>query len=140
MKFLIPFLLLLLAACQTSPHIQERINVLERQAEEAQQRADQAETDEERLEFLEREHELRQEMARLKAEDHGQQSGMAFELILAALGLGGFGAVRTFGKSRASQEVAELRARLEAFERGFNQPAFPPMPPVPPDATDNKLT
>ena len=139
-QYLVP-IMLVLAACQLSPLTQEQIAILERQAEEAALDAATAPTDQERLDAMERERELRQEIDRLKAQDLGQQSGYVWELLLASLGLGGLGAARTFGKSRASQELAEMRAKLEAFEKGFNQPLFPQVPPLnPPDSTDNKTS
>lgn len=130
--------LLLLAACQLSPLTAEQVRILEAQALEAEADAEEADEAEAKLAALERAKELREEAARLKAEDYGRQSGYAWELALAALGLGGVSAARTFGKSRAAEQIARLQQRLEDFERGFNQP--PPFVgysgPADPSVTD----
>ena len=118
---------LLLASCQLSPQVQEQIRILQEQADEAAAAALAAETSEQRLVELEREKSLLVSIERLKAEDYGRQTGFAWELIAASLGLGGFGVARSFGKSRATQELAAMRAKLEAFEAGMKQ-----VPPVEP--------
>lgn len=124
--------LLLLTACTLSPYTEEQVRLLELDAEVAEAEADAADTSEEKLAALERVKELREEIDRLKAEDYGRQSGYVWELALAALGLGGVGAARTFGKSRASEQLARLQQRIEDFERGFNQaPEIPPAPAAP---------
>lgn len=127
--------LLLLTACTLSPYTEEQVRLLELDAGAAEAEAEAAETNEEKLAALERVKALREEIDRLKAEDYGRQSGYVWELALAALGLGGVGAARTFGKSRASVEIARLQQRIEDFERGFSQAPGFPAPPASPGLT-----
>lgn len=120
-KFLAIPLLLLLQACPLTPAAQEEIRQLETVIAQAQQQAAEATTDAERLEAMIVAQEARNRAAEVKAEDYGKQTGLLWELAFASLGLGGLGAARTFGRSRASRELAQMRERLEAFERGMNQ-------------------
>ena len=120
-KFLAIPLLLMLQACPLTPAAQEEIRQLDQIIAEAKEQAAAATTDAERLEAMMLEQQARNRAAEVRAEDYGRQTGLLFELGLAALGLGGFGAARTFGRSRASRELEQMRERLEAFEAGFNQ-------------------
>lgn len=128
MKSLILTLPLLLAGgCQLTEGAAEQVRLLTLQAEEARKAAEEAETAEEKLLELQREQQIRTSIERVKAEDYGRQTGFAWELLAASLGLGGLGVARTFGKSRATQELAQMRAKLEAFEAGMKQ--VPPIEP-----------
>lgn len=127
-NYILTLPLLLAPACQLTDAAAEQVRLLTIQAEEARAAAEEAETAEEKLLELQREQQIRDSIERVKAEDMGRQTGFAWELALAALGLGGFSAARTrFGKSRASGEIAELRMKLEAFEAGMKQ--VPPIEP-----------
>lgn len=125
---------LVAGACQLSPLTQEHVAILESQAEQAAAEADAAVTEGARLAAMNRERELRKEIDELKAEDRGRQTDNVVTIALAALGLGGVGTVRTFGKSRGRGEIARMQARLDAFEKGFNA-QYPPT--APPDVASN---
>lgn len=126
MKILLPLLLLLtLAGCENTEYAQSRINSLRERQASLQHIADTTSDPEVRAEALRAIGSLREEESTVRAEDYGRQASFWGEVLLAASGVGGVAGViaRKFGKSRASGDVSDLRAKLEAFERGLQQPA-----------------